>query len=363
MSELGDMSATASQKDPLMRVGFIGLGSQGGPMARRIIDSGYPVTLWARRPASLEPFAGSPVAIAGSPAELAKASDLVGICVASDADVEEVVTGEGGVLAGLGPGGVIAVHSTVHPDTCRRLAAQAGARGIALIDAPVSGGGMAAAEGRLLVMAGGEPDAVEFCRPVFATYGDPVVHLGPLGSGQVTKLLNNVLFTAHLATAASALALGQALDVDPRRLADVIAHGSGSSFALGRIAEAGGMLDRMAPIAGPLLQKDVRLLAGGTRGRRVERQRQPGHPAAHSHRAGIHDRAGRRRDARHGIDRTADACAGHHAAADVDPGHVGRQPGRPPGGGRHGSAGTSHPRAVSVTFLRILFSYAQNKSE
>ncbi len=261
MSELGDMSATASQKDPLMRVGFIGLGSQGGPMARRIIDSGYPVTLWARRPASLEPFAGSPAAIAGSPAELAKASDLVGICVASDADVEEVVTGEGGVLAGLGPGGVIAVHSTVHPDTCRRLAAQAGARGIALIDAPVSGGGMAAAEGRLLVMAGGEPDAVEFCRPVFATYGDPVVHLGPLGSGQVTKLLNNVLFTAHLATAASALALGQALDVDPRRLADVIAHGSGSSFALGRIAEAGGTLDRMAPIAGPLLQKDVRLLA------------------------------------------------------------------------------------------------------
>jgi 3-hydroxyisobutyrate dehydrogenase len=261
MSELGDMIATTTQKAPLIRVGFIGLGSQGAPMARRIIGSGYSVTLWARRPASLEPFADSPAAVAGSPAELAKASDLVGICVVSDADVEEVVTGEGGVLAGLGPGGVIAVHSTVHPDTCRRLADQAAAQGARLVDAPVSGGGPAAAEGRLLVMAGGEPDAVEFCRPVFATYGDPVVHLGPLGSGQVTKLLNNVLFTAHLATAASALALGQALDVDPRRLADVISHGSGSSFALGRITAAGGTLDRISSHAGPLLQKDVRLIA------------------------------------------------------------------------------------------------------
>jgi 3-hydroxyisobutyrate dehydrogenase-like beta-hydroxyacid dehydrogenase len=124
----------------------------------------------------------------------------------------------------------------------------------------VSGGGTAAAEGRLLVMAGGEPDIVERCRPVFATYADPVVHLGPLGAGQVTKLLNNLLFTAHLATAASALALGQALDVDPLRLADVISHGSGSSFALARIASA-GTLDRIASPAGPLLQKDVRLVA------------------------------------------------------------------------------------------------------
>jgi 3-hydroxyisobutyrate dehydrogenase-like beta-hydroxyacid dehydrogenase len=230
-------------------------------MARRIIDAGYPVTLWARRPASLEPFAGTAADVAASPAELAAASDLVCICVVSDADVEEVLIGEHGVLAGLRPGGVIAVHSTVHPDTCRRLAERAAARGISLIDAPVSGGGMAAAEGRLLVMAGGEPETLELCRPVFATYADPVVHLGPLGAGQVTKLLNNLLFTAHLATAASVLALGRALDVDPLRLADVISHGSGSSFALDTIASAGGTLDRMAAHAGGLLQKDARLVA------------------------------------------------------------------------------------------------------
>jgi 3-hydroxyisobutyrate dehydrogenase len=237
-------------------------------MARRIIEAGYPVTLWARRPASLEPFAGTAADVAASPAELAAASDLVCVCVVSDADVEDVVAGQHGVLAGLvnreaeaGGGVVIAVHSTAHPGTCRRLAAQATLLGVRLIDAPVSGGGPAAAEGRLLLMAGGEPDAVEFCRPVFATYADPVVHLGPLGSGQLAKLLNNVLFTAHLATATSVLTLGEALGVDPHRLAEVISHGSGSSFALGRIAAAGGTLDRIASHAAPLLQKDVGLMA------------------------------------------------------------------------------------------------------
>lgn len=244
-----------------MRVGFIGLGSQGGPMARRIAEAGYELTLWARRSATLEAFADTPAKVATSPAELAEASDLVCICVLSDADVDEVVTGEHGVLAGLSEGGVIAVHSTVHPDTCHRLAAKANAHGVTLVDAPVSGGGMGAAEGHLLVMMGGDPDTVERCRPVFATYADPIIHLGPLGAGQVAKLLNNLMFTAHLATAASTLDLGQSLGIDPRRLAEVVTHGSGSSFALGRVVAAGASLEPMASRAGALLQKDVRLVA------------------------------------------------------------------------------------------------------
>ncbi|MFF0011388.1 NAD(P)-dependent oxidoreductase [Streptomyces sp. NPDC005374] len=243
-----------------MRVGFIGLGSQGAPMARRIVDAGFETTLWARRPASLVPFADTAARRAASPADLAAVSDLVCVCVVDDADVEEIVTGESGVLAGLRRGGVIAVHSTVHPDTCRRLADRARARGVALIDAPVSGGGQAAAEGRLVLMAGGEPGTVAYCRPVFATHADPVVHMGPLGAGQVAKLLNNVLFTANLATAADTLALGRDLAVDPAALARVISHGSGTSFALDRVASAGGTLDRIAAHAGPLLRKDVRLL-------------------------------------------------------------------------------------------------------
>ncbi|BCQ07585.1 6-phosphogluconate dehydrogenase [Mycobacterium heckeshornense] len=243
-----------------MQIGFIGLGSQGRPMARRILEAGYPTTLWARRPASLEPFADTAAKVAGSPAELAATSDLICMCVVGDADVEELADGANGLLAGAKPDSVIAVHSTVHPNTCRELAKKAAARSVSIVDAPVSGGGDAAAEGRLLVMVGGDPDVVERCRPVFETYADPVVHLGDLGSGQTTKLLNNLLFTANLATAATTLALGQALGVSPEGLTEVVSRGSGNSFALSALGGVGG-LDRLAGYAGSLLQKDVRLVA------------------------------------------------------------------------------------------------------
>jgi 3-hydroxyisobutyrate dehydrogenase len=243
-----------------VKVGFIGLGSQGGPMARRIVEAGCETTLWARRPATLQPFADTPAKVAESPAELAAASDLVCLCVVGDADIEEITRGEDGLLAAMKPGGVIAVHSTVHPDTCRELAKQAGAQGVSVIDAPVSGGGPAASEGRLLVMVGGDADVVERCRPVFETYADPVVHLGDLGSGQTTKLLNNLLFTANLGTAATALSLADALGVSPDRFTEVASCGSGNSFALNALGGIGS-LERLAGLAGTLLQKDVRLIA------------------------------------------------------------------------------------------------------
>lgn len=244
-----------------MDVGFIGLGSQGGPMARRIVEAGFTTTLWARRPAALEPFADTAATFAGSPAELAAASDLVCVCVVGDSDVEEVATGEHGVLAGLKPGGVIAIHSTVHPKTCHELAKAAEAQGVSVIDAPVSGGAPAVDEGRLLVMVGGDDEVVDRCRPVFASYADPIVHLGALGSGQTTKLLNNLLFTANLGTAAGTLALGEALGVLPERLNEVIARGSANSFALNVLGGDTAGLARLAGMAGTLLQKDVRLIA------------------------------------------------------------------------------------------------------
>jgi 3-hydroxyisobutyrate dehydrogenase len=242
-----------------MQVGFIGLGSQGAPMAQRIIDGGFDTTLWARRSATLEPFADTPAKIAQSPAELAEASDLVCLCVVGESDIEQVVNGEQGLLTGLKPGSVIAVHSTVHPDTCRALAKNVASKRVSVIDAPVSGGGPAAAAGRLMVMVGGAADTVERCRPVFDTYADLVVHLGDLGSGQTTKLLNNLLFTANLGTAATALSLAKSLGVSPERLTEVISRGSGNSFALNVIGGE-GTLDRMAGLAGALLQKDVRLI-------------------------------------------------------------------------------------------------------
>jgi 3-hydroxyisobutyrate dehydrogenase len=241
-----------------MRVGFIGLGSQGAPMARRIVEGGYDLTLWARRPASVEPYADTAAKVAATPAELAAASDLVCLCVVGDDDVRQVLDGDTGVFAGLAQGGIVAIHSTIHPDTCREIAESAASHGVSVIDAPVSGGSPAAEAGTLMVMVGGDEAAVEKCRPVFATYSDAVVHLGALGSGQVAKILNNLLFTANLGSAMSTLALGESLGVDRAKLCEVVNRGSATSKAVNSIAAFGGSLDVLAPIAGTLLQKDVR---------------------------------------------------------------------------------------------------------
>jgi 3-hydroxyisobutyrate dehydrogenase len=242
------------------RVGFIGLGDQGAPIAQRIIAAGYPTTLWARRAASLDLFAATAAKTAASPSALGAASDVVGICVLAGDDVVDVVTGPDGVLAGMQPGGVIVVHTTTHPDTCRRLARLAAARGVWLIDAPVSGGGQRASQGALLVMIGGDPDIVERCRPVFETYGDPVIHVGPLGSGQIAKLLNNLLFTAHLALGTHAFQLAGTLGLQPSELARVLERGSGGSAATGVLAATGYTAAGAAARAGPLLRKDMQLI-------------------------------------------------------------------------------------------------------
>jgi 3-hydroxyisobutyrate dehydrogenase-like beta-hydroxyacid dehydrogenase len=241
------------------RVGFIGVGSQGGPMARRIVEDGFPLTLWARRAESLEPYADTDAAIAATPAELGAASDIVGICVVADADVEDVILRDDGVLAGMARGGVLAIHATIHPDTCRRLADVAAERGVAVVDAPVSGGGHMAAARKLLVMVGGADDDVARCRPVFDTFADPVIHLGPLGSGQVAKLLNNFVFTAQVAVSLDTYAFAQDLGVDRGALAEVLAHGSGSSTVAGIVANMNFDLSGMAQVAAGLLRKDVDL--------------------------------------------------------------------------------------------------------
>ncbi|MBL7501269.1 NAD(P)-dependent oxidoreductase [Frankia sp. CNm7] len=242
----------------MTRVGFIGLGSQGGPMARRIVDEGYPLTIWARRAASAEPFADTAAKVARTPAELGEASDVVGICVVADADVEDVLLRPDGVLAGMAPGGLVAIHSTIHPDTCRRLAEAAGERGVAVIDAPVSGGGGAAAARGLLVMAGGAAEDVERARPVLETFANPLLHLGPLGSGQLAKLLNNFVFTAQVGLALDTFAFADRLGIDRAAAAAVLAGGSGGSRAAAILAASGFDTTGLRGAAA-LLEKDVRI--------------------------------------------------------------------------------------------------------
>jgi 3-hydroxyisobutyrate dehydrogenase len=244
----------------MLRVGFIGLGSQGGPMARRIVEEGYPLTIWARRAESVEPFRDTAATVASTPAELGAASDVVGICVVADADVEDVLLRSDGVLAGMTPGGIVCIHSTVHPATCRRLAEQAADRGIAIVDAPVSGGGDKAAARALLVMAGGDEEHLARCRPVFETYADPVIHLGPVGAGQIAKLLNNLVFTAQLTMALDTYSFGDSLGVDRAALARVLASGSGGSQAAAIVSFMDFDVCGLGHVAAPLLRKDVGLM-------------------------------------------------------------------------------------------------------
>ncbi|SEP23556.1 NAD(P)-dependent oxidoreductase [Trujillonella endophytica] len=254
------MSGTTPTPPTTDRVGFIGLGSQGGPMARRIVEDGVATVLWARRQETLDAYADTAAEYASSPADLAARVDIACVCVLNDEGVEEVVAGPEGLLSAMAPGGVIAIHSTVHPETCQRLAEQAAAKGITLIDAPVSGGGPGAEAKRLLVMVGGDAETLERVRPVFETYANPIVHLGPVGAGQRAKLINNLMLTANLGVLESAYALARSLSVDPEQLSTVLSHGSGNSFAVNVLRGPDFVLGPMGAMAGPLLQKDARLV-------------------------------------------------------------------------------------------------------
>ena len=237
------------------RIGFIGLGSQGGPMAERIVDAGLPLTIWARRPEALEPYVAKGAEAAASIAVLGAACEHVGICVVDDAGVKAICAE---LIPAMAPGSRIAIHSTILPETCAELGEQAAARGIALIDAPVSGGGPGAAAGVLTVMCGGDPEAFAACRPVFETFGKLIVLLGPLGSGQRAKIVNNALMAANMGLAQAALAAGEALGCDRAALAELINASSGRSFGF----EVFARLPSPAAFAqgAPLLRKDVNLL-------------------------------------------------------------------------------------------------------
>jgi 3-hydroxyisobutyrate dehydrogenase len=240
-------------------IGFIGLGNLGAPVARRIAAAGYRLTIWARRPETLTTFGETTVRVATSARDLAASSDVVGLCVRTDQDVRTVMDGAEGVLAGARPGTVVAIHSTVDPETCRRLAEDAATRDVTVLDAPLSGGHPAAENGDLLVMTGGDPVAAERCRPLFETFGSLVVHMGPIGTAQRAKLVNNALLTANISLAADALELGRALDIDPDMLARALQHGTGRSFGLSvltRVRDEG----ELTAAGWGLLRKDVDLL-------------------------------------------------------------------------------------------------------
>lgn len=239
----------------MQKYGFIGLGSQGGPMARRMIEAGLDVVLWARREETLGSFRDTGATFAASVAELGTQVDYCAVCVVDDAGVRQVCDE---LVPAMRPGSVLVIHSTVNPELCKALASEAAGRDIALVDAPVSGGGEGAANGTLTVMLGGDAAAVEKVTPVLETFSGTVVHLGQVGAGQTAKLVNNTLMAANVANAYHALEAANALGIDRAALADLVRVSSGRSFAFDVCAR---MPEPKAFEHGAkLLAKDVRLL-------------------------------------------------------------------------------------------------------
>jgi 3-hydroxyisobutyrate dehydrogenase len=246
-----------------MKIGFIGLGSQGAPMAEMIGEAGFDLRIWARRSEVRADYAQRGVTVAANPGDLAAACDVVCLCVTADADVRELA-GEAGILGAMRPGSILLIHSTVSPETCQRLAETAKARGVTVLDAPVSGSGEAARARKLLVLVGGDAAAVQRVRAVLASYGDPVLHVGDVGDGQRAKIVNNLACIGNMAVAEAALQLGDSAGLDRGVLREALLNGSGRSFAL-------DVLDRLvvpssAGHVAALFGKDIALADALARG-------------------------------------------------------------------------------------------------
>ncbi len=219
-----------------MQIGFIGLGVMGSPMTKNILKAGHDVTAYARHPetSTVQDAVKAGVKLAPSPRAVAIASEIVITMVTNSRDVEEVVTGPQGVLEGSRKGLIIADMSTIAPSVSRKLAEASKERGVAFLDAPVSGGSQGAINGTLTIMVGGERDIFEKVRPIFEAMGkkENIFYVGPHGAGEVVKLVNNMLVGTISTAVAEALVLGVKAGIDVEMMTKVIGVSTGSNWQL-----------------------------------------------------------------------------------------------------------------------------------
>jgi 3-hydroxyisobutyrate dehydrogenase len=231
-------------------------------MARNIAAVGHELTVFNRTPEKMAPFLAEGASAADSPAELARRSELLALCVATPADVRDVFERQDGILAGLGAEQVVVDFSTIDPTTSRTMATRCAELASCYLDAPVSGGVSGAEQGSLTMMVGGAPEALERARPVLESVGKNIQHVGPSGAGSAAKLINQMLVGVNLCGALEALVLGTRAGLDPAHLYEIIRSSSGNSNSLNGAAPR--VLDRnFEPgFALDLLFKDVDLAAG-----------------------------------------------------------------------------------------------------
>jgi 3-hydroxyisobutyrate dehydrogenase-like beta-hydroxyacid dehydrogenase len=214
------------------RVGFIGLGAMGKPMAANIARAGFELTVCDLREEPCKELAALGATVVPSPREVAERSDIIEMAVVDDAQAEQVVTGEHGVIHGAPAGSIVAIHSTILPATARKIAARCSASGVAVIDVPMSGGQKGAEEQRLAYMAGGEAAALEKCWPVFVTSAKHIFHLGELGMGATAKMLIQIVVCLNMVAAHESELLCDKIGLDFKKFQEVLHVSSGQSRVL-----------------------------------------------------------------------------------------------------------------------------------
>jgi len=214
------------------RIGFIGLGVMGSAMAANLIKAGYAVGVYNRNPTRTETLLLLGAQATQSPKELAQGADFIFLCVSDGAAVKEIIFGKNGVSSGVREGSVIVDFSTIAPSESKEIAEKLAKKGIGYLDAPVSGGDVGAKEGTLVIMVGGEKADFDRVQPALSVLGKSITLLGPVGSGQMTKAVNQVAVAIGIASMTEAIVLADAAGLDVPKTLEVISQGAAGSWAL-----------------------------------------------------------------------------------------------------------------------------------
>ena len=229
-----------------MRVGFVGLGTMGGAMAANVARAGFQVTAWNRTPGRASDLQELGVVLAASPAAVATASDIVVTIVSDTPDVETVLFGEGGVASGAPAGTLVIDMSTISPSATRDYASRLAAQGVGMLDAPVSGGSEGAKKGTLSIFVGGEAADLERAHPVLAAMGTTITHVGPIGSGQAVKAVNQVILAGTYLGVAEGVVLAIKAGLDVEQVVGALSGGAAQSWVLAN--RSGRMLANDYPL-------------------------------------------------------------------------------------------------------------------
>jgi 3-hydroxyisobutyrate dehydrogenase-like beta-hydroxyacid dehydrogenase len=216
----------------MQRIGFVGIGLMGQQMSRRLLAAGFPVTVWNRTKARAADLLAAGAAWGESPHALAEASDVVIVMVTDSAASEAVIAGPQGVLAGAHPGLTLIDMGSVAPETSRAMAERARAKGVPMLDAPVTGNPKVASEGKLGIMVGGPRETFDACLPIFQAMGVKIIHVGENGKGTTLKLINNLIMGVAIQAVAEALVLAQKAGIDPVKVQEITSVGGARTGAM-----------------------------------------------------------------------------------------------------------------------------------